>query len=131
MPSHRRSGLEQVLADFTLRSAIHPDHRRDMSTEPAFFVTRLRCECGLPGCRETFPAVAESFRGTAERFIVAPAHLGALVNPANLGDATVVRVSDRFFVVETDRSAGRFPAPGERRLRLVVDPDAMLESPTG
>jgi hypothetical protein len=73
--------------------------------------------------------VAESFRGNGERFIVVPEHVGAIVNSAKPGRATVVRA--RFFVVETDRSAARFPAPAERRLRLAVDRDAMLESTAG
>ena len=95
--------------------------RRAGNVERRGSVTRLRCECAAPSCRETFPAVAESSRGTAGRYIVVPAHLG---------DAVVVRASDRFFVVETNRSA-RFPAPAERRLRLAVDRDAMLEITAG
>jgi hypothetical protein len=75
--------------------------------------------------------VAESIRGNAERFIVVPEHVGAIVNAAKPGRATIVRASDRFFVVETDRSAGRFPAPAERPLRLAVVPDPMLESTAG
>ena len=105
--------------------------RRAGNVERRDFVTRLRCECALPSCRETFPAVAESYRGTAERFIVVPAHLGAIVTPANLDDATVVRAADRFFVVELDRSAARFPAPSERRLRLAADSEAVVESTAG
>lgn len=153
MSSRRRAGLEQVPADLTQPVGNHPDHRRDMSTAPALprlargpslaparragnverrgFVTRLHCECSLPSCRETFPAGAESHRGTAERFIVVPAHLGAIVTPANLYDATVVRAADRFFVVELDGSAARFPAPSERRLRPAADSKAVLESPAG
>ncbi len=68
---------------------------------------------------------------SGERFIVVPEHVGAIVNSAKPGRATVVRACDRFFVVETDRSAARFPAPAERRLRLAVDRDAMLESTAG
>ena len=102
--------------------------RRAGNVERRGFVTRLRCECALPSCRETFPAVAESYRGTAERFIVVPAHLGAIVTPANLDDTTVVRAADRFLVVELDWSASRFPAPSERRLRLAADSEAMVES---
>lgn len=102
--------------------------RRAGNVERRGFVTRLRCECALPSCRETFPAGAESYRGTAERFIVVPAHLGAIVTPANLDDTTVVRAADRFLVVELDWSASRFPAPSERRLRLAADSGAMLES---
>jgi hypothetical protein len=105
--------------------------RRAGNLERRGFVTRLRCECALPSCRETFPAGAESNRGTAERFIVVPAHLGAIVTLANLYDATVVRAADRFFVVELDRSAARFPAPSERRPRLAADSKAVLESTAG
>ena len=101
--------------------SLAPAHRAG-HVERRGSVTRLRCECAAPSCRETFPAVAESSRGTAGRYIVVPAHLG---------DAVVVRASDRFFVVETDRSAGRFPAPAERPLRLAVVPDPMLESTAG
>jgi hypothetical protein len=145
--------LAQVPADLTQPVGKSPDHRRDMSTVPTLprlargpslaparragnverrgFVTRLHCECALPSCRETFPAGTESYRGTAERFIVVPAHLGAIVTPANLHDATVVRAADRFFVVELDRSAARFPAPSERRLRLPADSEVVLESKAG
>jgi hypothetical protein len=105
--------------------------RRAGNVERRGFVTRLRCECALPSCRETVPAGAESYRGTAERFIVVPAHLGAIVTPANLDDTTVVRAADRFFIVELDGSAARFPAPGERRLRLAADSEAVLESTAG
>ena len=105
--------------------------RRVGNLERRGFVTRLRCECALPSCRETFPAGAESYRGTPERFIVVPGHLGAIVTPANLDDATVVRAADRFFVVELDGSAARLPAPSERRLRLAADSEAMLESMAG
>jgi hypothetical protein len=105
--------------------------RRAGNVERRGFLTRLRCECALPSCRETVPAGAESYRGTAERFIVVPAHLGAIVTPANLDDATVVRAADQFFVVELDGSAGRFPARSERRLRLAVDNEAVPESTAG
>jgi PIN domain nuclease of toxin-antitoxin system len=40
------------------------------------------------------PAIAETHRGPADRFIVAPAHLN---------DGVVARAADRFFVVEPDR----------------------------
>ena len=69
--------------------------RRAGNVERRGFVTRLRCECALPSCRETVPAGAESYRGAAERFIVVPAHLGAIVTPASLDDATVVGAADR------------------------------------
>jgi hypothetical protein len=102
--------------------------RRAGNVERSGFVTRLRCECALPSCRETFPAGAESYRGTAERFIVVPAHLGAIVTPANLDGTTVVRAADRFFVVELEGSAGPLRAPSERRLQLAAD---VLESAAG
>ena len=102
--------------------------RRAGNVERRDFVTRLRCECALPSCRETFPAVAESYRGTAERFIVVTPQLKFA---ENLDDATVVRAADRFFVVELSRSAARFPAPSERRLRLAADSEAVVESTAG
>lgn len=69
------------------------------------------CECALPDCRAMVPAVAELCRGTADRFIVVPAHLGVVVTPAGISDGRVVRAADRFFVVDLDRSGGRYPAP--------------------
>ncbi len=93
--------------------------RRAGNLERSGFVGRLRCECGRPDCRETFPALAESHRGHAERFIVVPAHLGAIVVLADIGNGTVVRAADEFFVVELDENAGRFPVATEPRMRLV------------
>ncbi len=119
-----------TLPRLTRRQSLAPA-RRAGNLERRGFVTRLRCECALPSCRETFPAGAESYRGTAERFIVIPAHLGAIVTPANLDDATVVRAADRFFVVELDGNSARFPAPSERRLRLAADSEAVPESTAG
>ena len=63
----------------------------------------LRCECGQPNCRGTVPAVAETHRGTAEHFIVTPAHLNGGV---------VARAADRFFVVEPARSVLPQPRRG-------------------
>jgi hypothetical protein len=57
-------------------------------------LTELGCECATPSCREPFPATAARHRGTADRFIVAPAHLN--------GD-TAIRVADRFIVIEPRR----------------------------
>lgn len=71
----------------------------------------LRCECTLPDCRNTFPAVAELCRGRADRFIVVPAHLGVVVTPTNIYEGRVVRAADRFFVVELHGNGGRYPAP--------------------
>jgi len=68
--------------------------RRARNGEHTGVVAELRCECAQPNCRDTVPAVAETHRGTTERFIVIPAHLNGGV---------VVRAADRFFVVEPDR----------------------------
>lgn len=95
--------------------------RRAGNLEGSGVVDRLRCECALPSCRKTFPAVAESYRGTAERFIVVPAHLGAILTRADTNDGTVVRAADLFFVVELTGTAGRFPAPAGPRLRIEAD----------
>jgi hypothetical protein len=53
--------------------------------------SELRCECAHADCTHRLPAVAETHRGTAERFIVTPEHLDGGV---------VVRAADLFFVVE-------------------------------
>jgi hypothetical protein len=55
----------------------------------------LLCECGIPNCRETVPAVAAYHRGTKDCFIVTPNHVN--------GD-TPVGVADQFFVIRTRRS---------------------------
>jgi hypothetical protein len=85
--------------------------RRAGNAELGGFDVELRCECALPNCRETIPAVAELCRGRADRFIVVPAHLGVVVTPANIYDGRVVRAADRFFVVELNRDGGRYPVP--------------------
>jgi hypothetical protein len=54
-------------------------------------VVSLRCECDRPNCTETLPNAAEVHRGTADRFIVVPAHINGGV---------VVKAADRFFIVE-------------------------------
>jgi hypothetical protein len=56
------------------------------------FLAELHCECGRQHCRETFPAVAERHRGASGRVIVVPNHYRGL--------GTVLKVADRFFVVE-------------------------------
>jgi hypothetical protein len=61
-------------------------------------ICELRCECGQPTCTATVPAVAETHRGSADRFVVTPAHFRGGV---------VLRAADRFFVVD---SGGR-PLP--------------------
>jgi len=58
------------------------------------FVSELRCECGRSNCRETVPAVAETYRRTADHRLVMPAHANGEV---------VVRAADRFFVVVRER----------------------------
>jgi hypothetical protein len=68
--------------------------RREGNRKNLGRITELSCECATPSCSETFPAGAVSHRGTADRFIVAPAHLN--------GD-TAVRVADRFIVIEPRR----------------------------
>jgi hypothetical protein len=83
--------------------------RRTGNLERTGIVGRLRCECPLPECNETVPALAETHRGILERFIVVPAHLGGLVAANALG-ATVVRAADRFFVVDL-RAGGSSPIP--------------------
>lgn len=54
-------------------------------------VSEIRCECGRPSCRARVPAVAETHR-EADEFVVAPAHSDGVA---------VVRVADRFYVVES------------------------------
>jgi hypothetical protein len=75
---------------------------RAWNRERIDLVFELRCECGQPTCTDTVPAVAETHRGSANRFLVTPAHLGGGV---------VVRAADRFFVVD---SGGR-PLPQMQR----------------
>jgi hypothetical protein len=77
--------------------------RRARNLELGEFATRLCCECGRAGCRKSFPAAAGSYRGTDERFILAPVHLGAIVTLTDLDECIVVRADDRFFVVELNR----------------------------
>jgi hypothetical protein len=66
------------------------ERRRRENRQNLGLVTELRCERAIPNCRETFPAAADNHRGTADRYIVAPAHLNG---------GTPVRVADRFFVI--------------------------------
>jgi hypothetical protein len=83
--------------------------RRAGNLERSGLVGRLRCECALPGCDETVPALAESHRGIPGRYIVVPAHFGALAKATETGAHTVVRADDRFFVVDVHPGAGRIP----------------------
>ena len=83
--------------------------RRAGNLERSGLVGRLRCECALPGCDESVPALAESHRGIPGRFIVVPAHFGGLVKATEIRPETVVRVHDRFFVVDVSPGAGRIP----------------------
>jgi hypothetical protein len=55
-------------------------------------VSEIRCECARRSCRDRVPAVAETHRREADEFVVVPAHSGGVA---------VVRVADRFFVVES------------------------------
>ncbi len=70
--------------------------RRAWNGEHIGAVLELRCECAQPNCRGNVPAVAETHRGTAECFIVMPAHHSGGV---------VTRAADQFFVVEPARRA--------------------------
>jgi hypothetical protein len=65
--------------------------RRAWNRERIALVSDLRCECTRPSCRDRVPAVAEMHRREADQFVVAPAHSDGVF---------VVRVADRFFVVE-------------------------------
>lgn len=74
------------------------DVRRALDRERIDLVCEFRCECGQSTCRETVPAVAETHRGSADCYVVTPAHFSGGV---------VVRAADRFFVVDF----GRRPRP--------------------
>ena len=65
---------------------------RAWNRERIGLVFELRCECGRPMCADTVPVAAETHRGSADRFVVAPAHFGG---------GMVVRAADRFFVVDS------------------------------
>ena len=65
--------------------------RRARNRQRISLVSELRCECARSNCRDTVPAVAETHRGIAERFVVTPAHFE---------DGVVVRAADSFFVVQ-------------------------------
>jgi hypothetical protein len=67
------------------------ESRRAGNRERIGTVSELRCECARPNCTDTVPAVAETQRGIAERFVVSPAHFEGGV---------VVRAADSFFVVD-------------------------------
>ena len=72
------------------------ESRRARNRERISLVSELRCECARSNCRDTLPAEAETHRGSAERFVVTPAHFEGGV---------VVRAADRFFVVQPDAYA--------------------------
>ena len=100
-----RPGRREARGSAAAREGLRPrpgrgvsEARRAWNGEHIGVVSELRCECAQPNCTDTVPAVAETHRGTAERFIVLPAHL--------IG-GVVVRAADRFFVVEP---AGLRPA---------------------
>jgi hypothetical protein len=68
--------------------------RRGESDTRIGFASEVRCECGRSNCSETLPAVAETHRGMADRLLVLPEHANGEI---------VVRIADRFFVVERNR----------------------------
>jgi hypothetical protein len=76
------------------------DARRAVNRARHGLGSALRCECTTQDCRDTLPAEAEAYRGIADRYVVAPAHLRGGV---------VVRAADRFFVVELRGDATRHP----------------------
>ncbi len=71
------------------------ESRRAWNRDRIGLLTDLLCECTRPSCRETVPALAEAHRRMADQFAVAPAHLDGGI---------VVRVADRFFVIELPRA---------------------------
>jgi hypothetical protein len=76
------------------------DARRMRNLKSGGFLDQLRCECALPECRATVPALALVHRKRSERFIVVPDHTA--------GD-TVIAAADRFFVVEPSRPPSPLP----------------------
>jgi hypothetical protein len=88
-PTPLPSGRPQPVAS---SQRLRPSEARAWNRERIDLVCELRCECGQPTCTATVPAVAETHRGSAERFLVMPAHLGGGV---------VVRAADRFFVIDS------------------------------
>ena len=89
VPTPRPRGRPQPVAP--LQQLRLSEALRAWNRERIDLVCELRCECGQPTCRDTVPAVAETHRGIAERFVVMPAHFDGGV---------VVRAADRFFVVD-------------------------------
>jgi hypothetical protein len=77
-------------APLALVPALSERRRAENQKTIGLLRAELRCECAIPNCRETFPAAADNHRGTADRFIVAPAHVNG---------GTPVKVADRFFVI--------------------------------
>lgn len=73
---------------------------RAENRDRAASAARGRCECGRPDCRDTFPSVAEAYRGMGERFIVVPDHVGT---------SAVIAAADRFFIVDRNRHRDRHP----------------------
>jgi len=84
---------ERLRADLALPVS---ESRRARNRERIALASELRCECAQPNCRDMLPAVAETHRGIAERFVVTPAHFEGGV---------VVRAADRFFIVEPSGNA--------------------------
>lgn len=75
-------------------SPLLSERRREENRRHSGVGTELLCECGIPNCRETIPAMADYHRVTADCYIVTPTHLNG---------GTPVRVADRFFVIRTKR----------------------------
>jgi hypothetical protein len=93
LPSTQPAGLNRRAARGGAPLALVPalsERRRAENRQTIGLRAELRCECAIPSCRETFPAAADNHRGTADRFIVAPAHLNG---------GTPIKVADRFFVI--------------------------------
>lgn len=66
---------------------------RRVANREAITAAELRCECGRPDCRATFPAAAGAHRRRVDQFIVVPDHFAG---------ETVVAAADTFFVVEQE-----------------------------
>jgi hypothetical protein len=65
--------------------------RRAWNRDRIGLVSDLRCECTRPSCEALVPAVADTHRKEATQFIIASTHFDG---------GLVVRVADRFFVIE-------------------------------
>ena len=90
-PRRRGADRARTIAPMTPSQRLRPSEARPLDRERIDLVCELRCECGQSTCTDTVPAVAGTHRGSADRFVVTPAHFGGGV---------VVRAADRFFVVD-------------------------------